>query len=154
MSTLIRWDEETNMMLLKGAPEKVLERISHVNAGSDKELVPYVDVKEKIEKVLLEAGSKGERILAFAYKKESRDVTECREEDLTLWGLAVIRDPVRKEVAKAIDECRNAGIAVKMVTGDNPLTAKAIAKELGWVGIVAKIIDVDDRTADIYSEQE
>jgi P-type Ca2+ transporter type 2C len=134
MSTLIKWDDQSNMLLTKGAPERILERVSFVNGGEGKEKIPYQEVKEQIEKVLFEAGSKGERILAFAYNNETSDVTECREEDLTLWGLAVIRDPVRKEVTQAIEECRRAGIAVKMVTGDNPLTAKAIADELGMVG--------------------
>ena len=49
-------------------------------------------------------------------------------------GFAAITDPLRKEVYGAVEECRSAGISLKMLTGDNLVTAKAIAEELGVGG--------------------
>ena len=53
------------------------------------------------------------------------------EKELTIIGLVGIGDPIRKEAAEAIALCHSAGIATTMITGDHPVTANAIAKELG-----------------------
>ncbi|HQX55235.1 MAG TPA: cation-translocating P-type ATPase [Pyrinomonadaceae bacterium] len=77
----------------------------------------------------------GMRVLAYAYKKlealPEPYTCELVERDLCLSGLAGLIDPARIEVRDAIDECRTAGITPVMITGDHPLTAKAIAREIG-----------------------
>ena len=133
MSTLVNWDDDQNMLLVKGAPERVLERVTGVSSVLGEAVTPYDEVKDAISQVLKDSAGKGERVLAIAYAPRAKDDSECNEHGLTLWGFAVIRDPVRKEVAQAIEQCRSAGIEVKMVTGDNPLTARAIANELGML---------------------
>ncbi|MBU1239387.1 calcium-translocating P-type ATPase, PMCA-type [Myxococcota bacterium] len=133
MSTLVSWKDGHNLLLVKGAPERVLEKVTSVSSSLTGEPVPYDSVKDQICEVLQSSAGKGERVLALAYARVPEGIHECQEHGLTLWGFAVIRDPVRKEVAEAIDQCRDAGIKVKMVTGDNPLTARAIADELGMV---------------------
>ncbi len=134
MSTLVQWQDGHDILLVKGAPERVLEKVRNVSSSVEREGVPYLEVKDQIAEVLKASAGKGERVLALAYTVVPRGAHECTEQDLTLWGFAVIRDPVRKEVAYAVEQCRAAGIKVKMVTGDNPLTARAIADELGMVG--------------------
>jgi Ca2+-transporting ATPase len=80
-------------------------------------------------------GALGLRVLAFAVRRWSMtpvDLTpEVVENDLTIIGLIGIGDPVRKEAVAAIDTCRQAGIATVMITGDHPVTATAIARQLG-----------------------
>jgi Ca2+-transporting ATPase len=59
--------------------------------------------------------------------------SETVEQDLTMIGVVGVGDPIREEAADAIAMCRNAGIACTMITGDHPVTAKAVAKELGML---------------------
>src|SRR5690606_29599084 len=81
------------------------------------------------------AAAEGERVLGFAL----RSVTLANaglnaatvEQDLTFLGLVGFIDPPREEAIKAVADCRSAGIAVKMITGDHAATASAIARQLG-----------------------
>ncbi|MDA3864755.1 MAG: calcium-translocating P-type ATPase, PMCA-type, partial [Deltaproteobacteria bacterium] len=131
MSSLIEWDENSNMLLVKGAPERVMEKSTEVAIDLEGKTVELSQKEDEIRKILQESTSQGERVLALAYKKYSNDVQTIAEKDLVLFGLVIIKDPIRKEVAGAVEKCQEAGIAVKIVTGDNPLTAKSIGKELG-----------------------
>ena len=79
-----------------------------------------------------EMAAAGLRVLAFAFRPLASG-EEAREEGLTLCGLAGLEDPPRPEVAAAVQRCRSAGIRVIMVTGDHPVTAVAIAREIGLV---------------------
>jgi Ca2+-transporting ATPase len=76
----------------------------------------------------------GLRVLAFAARRWPAQpvnlTSESVERDLTILGLAGIGDPVRTEAADAVATCRQAGIATIMITGDHPVTARAIAKQL------------------------
>jgi calcium-translocating P-type ATPase len=85
----------------------------------------------RAQECLAEAGL---RILAFAYRivPEGYDPSKL-EERLTLLGLVGLEDPPRPEVPAAIQQCKNAGIKVIMITGDHPQTATAIAREIGLV---------------------
>src|SRR5699024_11199437 len=75
--------------------------------------------------------AKAYRVIAIAMK-EIKDSPE-HESDCILLGMYGLSDPPRKGVKKAIATCRNAGIQTVMITGDHPLTASAIAKEVGIV---------------------
>ncbi len=93
------------------------------------------------------------RVLAFAYKEVDSSAEALKEENnLIFLGLACMIDPPREEVKDAIRVCKKAGIRAVMITGDNILTASAIAKELG-------IIESDEETLeskyiDDYSEED
>ncbi|MBN2724614.1 MAG: calcium-translocating P-type ATPase, PMCA-type [Deltaproteobacteria bacterium] len=130
MSTLINWDEKSKMLLVKGAPERILEKCIDSASYEDSELIPLSELNTEINQILEKSAGRGERVLALAWKKLPSDTVEYDENGMTLWGFVIIRDPVRKEVAGAIRECNSAGIDVKIVTGDNPLTAKSIGEEL------------------------
>ena len=71
--------------------------------------------------------SRAYRVLALAFKEYKKPL----EKDLIFLGLVLLADPPRKEVKCAIKDCHSAGIRVIMITGDNPLTAKAIAEQVG-----------------------
>lgn len=119
------------VLFLKGAPEFLLAKCTLLGtAGED---VPATD--ERRREILKEVRSwqeRGMRTLGFAYREEpdmdSRDVHKVAQ-DLLWLGFAAIADPVRPEVPGALEECRDAGITVKMVTGDSPDTAREIARQ-------------------------
>ncbi len=88
------------------------------------------------------------RTIAFAYKKVDIFVKNHFEEDLIFLGLAGMEDPAREGVKEAIEICYQAGIKVKMITGDNKHTALAIAKEIGLSSALIEGKELDDITDD------
>ena len=111
---------------IKGSLEKVKSFCSKINL-----------IKDKISSNILEAqneslASDGYRVIAVANGKVKRK-DKYTEEDikkLTFMGMVGFIDPIRPEAVKSIDECNKAGIKVLMITGDHPLTAFSIAKDL------------------------
>jgi Ca2+-transporting ATPase len=114
---------------VKGAPEAVLARCPwRLAAGGP---VPF-DAEEALAQANRLA-ARGLRVLAFAERRFEtlpQDIAEA-ESDLTFLGLVGLMDPPRDEAARAVDECRAAGIVPVMITGDHPATARAIAERLG-----------------------
>ncbi|MDR6203965.1 cation-translocating P-type ATPase [Paraburkholderia graminis] len=115
----------------KGAPETVIERCSA-------SLSDHGVVAMDHERVLAAAeamANSGLRVLAVASRKwdslPAAHNIEGIERGLTLLGLAGMRDPPRPDVRQAVEACRSAGITPVMITGDHPVTACAIARELG-----------------------
>ncbi|HEU5165611.1 MAG TPA: cation-translocating P-type ATPase [Chitinophagaceae bacterium] len=129
MSTLHRHDHKW-ILFVKGAPIKMKEVVSE-------------KYKEQLAGWLAKNSvwaADGLRILFFGYKIFDRDPGEIKadaETDLDFLGMTAMIDPPREEVIKAIMQCKTAGIRSVMITGDQPLTAKAIAVRLG-------LIDNDD----------
>jgi Ca2+-transporting ATPase len=128
-------------LLMKGAPEIVLDRCTHqLNAAG--EVIPLASAdREKLAGQVSDAAGRAMRTLAFAHRDLPADTPcdedslhDCREQlehELVFDGFVAIRDPIRPEVPDAIQKCRSAGIDVKMITGDNIRTARAIAGEIG-----------------------
>ena len=114
------FDGDTYRLLLKGAPEKVIEKCT-LSTHQKNRLLNEISSRQK----------KAERVLCFAHKDLSSDDFSDNDNGYVFDGYAVISDPIRPEVKKAVFECKRAGIGVKMLTGDNQTTAYAIAKELG-----------------------
>lgn len=141
MSTHAVWDEMHSILLVKGAPERILERCVDCASSLGSPKIPIQERMAEIHDKLEEAASRGERVLALAWKLLPASTRDYEEEQLTLWGLAVIRDPLRREAASAITQCREAGIRVIMVTGDNPHTARSIAGELGLLEEDGEVLD-------------
>lgn len=116
---------------LKGAPERLLEmcRLQATDTGSQP-----VDSAYWTEQIARSARA-GERVLAFAVKLPGRSEAHLSlaqlDDGLVFLGIVGFIDPPREEVIRAIAECRAAGIAVKMITGDHAVTAGAIARQLG-----------------------
>ncbi|HEU4434339.1 MAG TPA: HAD-IC family P-type ATPase, partial [Pyrinomonadaceae bacterium] len=112
----------------KGAPEVIL---SSCTLQLTETGVETLDEKRRAE--VLESArqmaAEALRVLAIAYKP--RAVVEDAENEMTLLGLAGMIDPPRPEAKAAVRRCEEAGIKVMMITGDHPLTAKAVADELG-----------------------
>ena len=115
----------------KGAPEIVLESCTlSVRDGTE---VP-LDGRERaaILEVAQTMASDALRVLAVAQKVGA--APGSAESDMTFLGLVGMIDPPRPEAAEAVATCRTAGIKPMMITGDHPLTARAVASELGILG--------------------
>lgn len=114
-----------NYCTVKGSLEKVLEFCTTMKGNNKNE---KLDI-EKIKKQHEDLASSGYRVIALAAGKTKSE----KPEHLTFEGLVAFIDPVREEVTKSINDCKKAGIKVIMITGDHPLTAYSIAKDLGLV---------------------
>jgi Ca2+-transporting ATPase len=112
----------------KGAPEVIIQScVRHLTEGSDE---PLDDArKAEVLEVARRMASEALRVLAVAYRRDA--TLENAEKEMTLLGLIGMIDPPRPEAKAAIRECEQAGIKVIMITGDHPLTAQAVANELG-----------------------
>lgn len=125
MATLVATDDGKRLLLVKGAPEIVYEMCSQAAVS-----------KEDIASRLHGYQSRGMRTLAFAYKEveDGEKVIASGKiavSDLVFIGIVAISDPVREDVPSAVAECQSAGIAIKIVTGDTPLTAREIGRQIG-----------------------
>ena len=115
------------MLYVKGAPEIVLGLSRTTEGGVD---------KEDIDARLLAYQNQAMRTLGFAWQELKEGDVALRDgrvvaDNLTFEGIVAIADPVRKEVPEAVQECINAGIAIKIVTGDTPGTAREIGRQIG-----------------------
>jgi magnesium-transporting ATPase (P-type) len=119
---------------VKGAPERILElsdRIATVGNGESLDRGRWLSTVEEL-------ASGGQRVLAVA-RREATNADKLAPEDIesggfTLLGLCGMIDPARPEAKPSIAKCRDAGIQVRMVTGDHAKTAQAIASSLGLEG--------------------
>ncbi|MBE6497238.1 MAG: calcium-translocating P-type ATPase, PMCA-type [Methanobrevibacter sp.] len=127
MSTIHRLDGEKTLVLTKGAPEIILGKCKYIDYDGN---VKIIDDKSKeiILKKIDEMSDNALRVIGFAYKLNDEDDPE---ENLTFTGLLGLIDPPKKDARQAVSDCINAGIQVKMITGDYLKTACAIARDLG-----------------------
>lgn len=119
-----------NKVFVKGALEKILSR-STTQLGADGQEEP-LDVSS-IECVASELADQGLRVLAFATGRHDGELLSHvhLSKGLVFLGLQAMIDPPRPETIGAIRACHKAGIAVKMITGDHAVTARAIAGKIG-----------------------
>ncbi|CAA7012826.1 unnamed protein product [Microthlaspi erraticum] len=116
----------------KGAAEKILAMCSTFYDGSGVVREIEEDEKIKFEQIIQSMAAKSLRCIAFAYSEDNGEETKkLREERLSLLGIVGIKDPCRPGVKKAVEDCQFAGVSIKMITGDNIFTARAIAVECG-----------------------
>ena len=127
----------------KGAPSILLEECSHVMINGENK--PIGEYRESIDLAMEEASENAYRVLAFTERFMKHACTsnvKCCEQvhDHVLTGLVGISDPLRPQVFESVEACHNAGIDVKMITGDDIRTAKSIARQ-------CKILKYDDDLA-------
>merc|ERR1711981_320735 len=158
-------NEPRHLLVMKGAPERILERCSTIVVDG-KELQMTDEWKDAFNSAYMELGGLGERVLGFCdymlpadrYPKGTPfdpddvnfplgDKNKVHPDQFRFVGLMSMIDPPRAAVPDAVSKCRSAGIKVIMVTGDHPITAKAIAKSVG-------IISADNMTVEDLAEQK
>ncbi|KAI8925703.1 hypothetical protein BC831DRAFT_541824 [Entophlyctis helioformis] len=135
MSTLIRVpDVNRHRLYTKGASEIVLGLCTHIldtNTMAAAPIKPHDTTL--LQKTIKTWASEGLRTFALAYRDvenpEEVQAEEDPEHDLVFIALVAIKDPIRKEIPMAVSSCQRAGLIIRMVTGDNILTATKIAKE-------------------------
>ncbi|HCM85649.1 MULTISPECIES: HAD-IC family P-type ATPase [Enterococcus] len=121
MAKLVKSANGKQLIFIKGSPDK---------------LFPMAKVEDAYwTQKVQELSATGKRVVAVGFKEVSSDLEKISHEILfdgiTLLGLAGIIDPPREEVIESLKDMRKAGIEVKMITGDHPLTAKTIGEKLG-----------------------
>ncbi|MBR6847226.1 MAG: calcium-translocating P-type ATPase, PMCA-type [Bacteroidales bacterium] len=137
MATFVNTDDpELLLMHVKGAPELVLKHCSKIRLEEGES--PIEESMEMVEQQLSNYQSQAMRTLGFAYRYLDRnemdamfDGEQLAIEDLCYLGTVAIADPVREEVPDAIKDCIDAGIKVKIVTGDTSATAREIGRQIG-----------------------
>lgn len=127
MSTLNQTDKNKKEIFAKGAFEEIIKKCEFISLhGKIKKLTGKE--KNKLQKIAETYSEEALRVLACAYKEYKG---KFDEENLVFVGLVAMIDPPRKTVHSSILAAQNAGIKIKIITGDNPLTAKAIGKNVG-----------------------
>ncbi len=124
--------EDRPTMLVKGAVDVLLERMTHIQTDGGVHPLTETD-REKIRNQNQEFSKEGLRVLGFAYKEilVGHEITLEDEYHLTFIGMIAMMDPPREESAEAVKQCKQAGIRPIMITGDHKVTAAAIAKRIG-----------------------
>ena len=122
------------ILYVKGAPEIILKKCHTISTTQG--IVPIEPLRKNIEGELLDFQNRALRTLALAYAEV--DENSCFDNgvmkehiQLTLLGITAIADPVRADVPEAIQSCLNAGIKVKIITGDTQATAREIGRQIG-----------------------
>lgn len=150
MGTIVRTQNGANKLLVKGAVENILDRSSFLQLADGRVVTMNQETRDLLLTKMHSMTSKALRCLALAYKEDLKAFSDydgemhhahallqepanytCIESDLIFVGMLGLRDPPREEVPQAIDDCREAGIRVMVITGDNKNTAEAICKEIG-----------------------
>ena len=132
MATLNHNHEKHAFVFVKGAPETILSMCHEQRDSGNKTKPLNIGYWEKQANFI---ASRGRRVLAFAVKAVNPEHTVLEHDDvqdsLIFLGLAGLIDPPRQEAIESIVKCHQAGIDVKMITGDHAVTASAIGKQLG-----------------------
>ncbi|XP_055853598.1 sodium/potassium-transporting ATPase subunit alpha-like [Episyrphus balteatus] len=151
------------LLVMKGAPEKILERCSTIFVNGEDRILDG-DMVTAFYNAYDELGTLGERVLGFCdFLLPSAefppnfhfDIENINFpiENLRFLGLISMIDPPRASVPNAVSKCRSAGIKVIMVTGDHPITAKAIAEKVGILSNETETIDDIAKRLDIPSSK-
>jgi Ca2+-transporting ATPase len=162
MTTVARIGERI-VSFVKGAPERLLARCERYLAldGTPRELTP--EVRGEILSQIAATAGEAMRTLAFAHAELPASFPEDEESihhrrgeiehGLIYDGFVGIRDPLRDDVKEAVEKCRDAGIEVKMITGDTIETARAIGREVGLLEAPDSVVMTHDEF-DSSSDEE
>lgn len=148
MSTIVR-ENGKEILYVKGNPEKIISLCTGISE----------EEKEKNFHLMEEFQNKAGRLLAFAHKELEGQYNDEEQDEveqgLIYDGFVVISDPLSPDVYESIRNCRSAGIEVKMLTGDNIRTARAIANELHMLDddhIAVEAVDIEKLTDEELKE--
>ncbi|KAL8695448.1 MAG: hypothetical protein Q9218_000026 [Villophora microphyllina] len=145
MSVLVGLENQQRL-LVKGAPESIIERCTHTLVGSSGKKISLERKQADIlSQEVVEYGNRGLRVIALASRDGFQSKSQLSnakttdeyiqiEQDLTFIGLVGMLDPPRPEVAESIRKCKEAGIRVVVITGDNRNTAESICRQIGVFG--------------------
>ncbi|MFH1326687.1 MAG: cation-transporting P-type ATPase [archaeon] len=151
MMSVVRETKNKKTIYSKGAIEKILKVCNSELIGGKVKLLT-----EKRKKQLREKAKKMEekafRVLAFAYKDLEKK-EKMQEKNLVFLGFVGMIDPPRPEVKDAIQKCKEAGIKIKIITGDAALTAKTIANQIGITGKIVTEVELNKMSDAMLSKE-
>jgi Ca2+-transporting ATPase len=154
MTTFHRWSDGNFISITKGAIEVLTERSPGILTSDG---VRPLEMDE-IHRLNDRMAADGLRVLCIAMREWEQlpgDMSpENVEAGLTILGLAGIMDPPREEAKEAIALCKTAGIRPVMITGDHPITARAIARRLGLIEGTTKEVMIEDTTKEVMTGRE
>jgi Ca2+-transporting ATPase len=154
MATYHREADGTVLVAVKGAPDVVLARATTLLAGGGEETPMTEPLRRAWAERNQALASEGLRVLALARRRVADERAEPYDA-LCLVGLVGLMDPPRADAARTVQEFREAGVKVVMLTGDQPATATAIAQQVGLVdGPTQAIHGRDLRAPDALTSQE
>ncbi len=146
MSTVERNQRGRRMIRTKGAADRLATRCKYIlKAGAPEPLTD--EDRAVVHGQVVRFEREGYRVLAFADRDLDESIHEIGDEhehELTFVGLVALSDPARPEVRTTVEQLRRAGITAKMITGDSPLTALSIAKDVDLVPSNATLSAVID----------
>ncbi|XP_037383281.1 potassium-transporting ATPase alpha chain 2 [Talpa occidentalis] len=156
-------NDQRFLLVMKGAPERILEKCSTIMINGQEQPLDR-NTTEAFHTAYMELGGLGERVLGFCHlylpadefpETYSFDVDNMNfpTSNLCFVGLMSMIDPPRSTVPDAVTKCRSAGIKVIMVTGDHPITAKAIAKSVGIISANSETVEDIAKRLNIAVEQ-
>jgi Ca2+-transporting ATPase len=152
MMSVIRKDKSGLISYVKGAPEVIISKSAY--ELRNKRLYRLNELrKRQLLAVYEQLAEDGLRVLAFAYKRINKISQQEAEHNLVFVGFQGLLDPPRPEVKDAIKSCKEAGIEVKMITGDSAITARAIAREIGLAGNLLTGEEIDKLNDDELKEK-
>jgi P-type Ca2+ transporter type 2C len=128
MSTLLKVGKDKEVHA-KGAYEEIIKRCTHILKDGKVKKISKTDIAH-YDTLSLEYASKALRVLGFAYK-DHKGKAKYNEKGLIFVGIVGMLDPPRKTVKRSIKIAQEAGIKVKVITGDNAITAKAVGQQIG-----------------------
>ena len=132
-------DDGKTYCTAKGSPETILDFCTKINFQNRKDVDKLKAQNEALAR-------DGYRVIALARgavaKKDSYSAKDIK--DLTFMGMVAFIDPMREEAKRSIAQCRKAGIKVLMITGDHPLTAFSIARDLGLTNDESEVVSGDE----------
>ena len=141
MSTTHEFDED-HVMITKGAVDVLINKISSIETVDGIKEITQAH-KDAIEETNKNFSRNGLRVLALVYKNIpiGTEISVEDEGNYVFVGLVAMIDPPREESAKAVADCKVAGIKPVMITGDHKITAAAIAKEIGILEDISEAIE-------------
>ncbi|CAI9118360.1 OLC1v1019919C1 [Oldenlandia corymbosa var. corymbosa] len=136
---LIRKNDDNSVHVhWKGAAEMILAMCSHYYNAEGEVSVLHQFERKQFEEIIHGMAASSLRCIGFAHKKVSEADNDhgeieqtMQDKNLILLGIVGLKDPCRPGVKKAVEDCQKAGVKIKMITGDNVFTARAIATECG-----------------------
>lgn len=145
MMSILSKEADGEFVYAKGALEVIIDNCTHIlEDGRPKKLT--AEKKAQLLDINNHLTTRALRTLSFAYKKNDGDANYT-ENNLIFLGTVALEDPPREEIKEAIEICRKAQIKVKMITGDNSETAKAIGRQVNITGkllLGKQITDMSD----------
>ena len=155
--TTITLEDGVYNIYTKGSPEKVISLCDRIMIN-DKVQDFTDEVKEKINNEIVKLQKQAKRILGFSHRNidevsgEWSKIQDKLENNMIFDGFVSIADPLRDDVYDAIEKCKHSGINIKMLTGDNIITATSIAEQLNMINEDSIIIEAQQ--IDEMSDEE